>query len=72
MLIGAFLFLFGIGFGINSGSLVLFFTPLFVLINVWELKKIEEPELIKRLGDEYLEYRRQTPMYPPGFKPRIK
>jgi len=66
MLTGVFLFLFGVGFYINSFSLVFFFTPLFVVVNVWELKEIEEPELIKRLGDEYIEYRRQTPMFIPG------
>jgi protein-S-isoprenylcysteine O-methyltransferase Ste14 len=48
MLSGVFLFLFGIGFIVDSASLVFFFTPLYVLINVRELKKIEEPELIKR------------------------
>jgi protein-S-isoprenylcysteine O-methyltransferase Ste14 len=72
MLTGVFLFLFGIGFSFNSVSLVFFFTPLYVLINVWELKKIEEPELIKRLGDEYIEYRRQTPMFIPGCRTRSK
>jgi protein-S-isoprenylcysteine O-methyltransferase Ste14 len=72
MLTGVFLFLLGVGFSINSASLVTFFTPLYVLINVWELKKIEEPELMKRLGDEYIEYRRQTPMFIPGFRPRSK
>jgi protein-S-isoprenylcysteine O-methyltransferase Ste14 len=72
MLTGVFLILFGIGFGVNSVSLVFFFTPLFVLINVWELKKIEEPELIKRLGDEYIEYRRQTPMFLPRFRQNAK
>jgi len=70
MLTGVFLFLFGIGFCINSVSLVFFFTPLFVIVNVWELKEIEEPELMKRLGDEYIEYRRQTPMFIPECKPR--
>ena len=65
MLTGVFLFLFGIGFGFSSVSLVFFFAPLYVLINVWELKKIEEPELIMRLGDEYVEYRRDTPMFIP-------
>jgi len=69
MLTGVFLFLFGLGFYINSVSLVLFFTPLFVLVNVWELKKIEEPELMKRLGNEYIEYRKQTPMFIPRFRP---
>jgi len=69
MLTGVFLILFGIGLGINSFSLVLFFTPMYVLMNVWELKHIEEPELIKRLGDEYLEYRRKTPMFFPWRRP---
>ena len=50
MLTGVFLFLFGIGLGLNSVSLVLVFTPLYVLMNVWELKRIEEPELVKRPG----------------------
>jgi protein-S-isoprenylcysteine O-methyltransferase Ste14 len=70
MLTGVFLILFGIGFGINSVSLVLFFVPLYVLINFWELKHIEEPELIKRLGEEYVEYRGKTPMFIPGLRPR--
>ena len=48
------------------------FTALFVLVNVWELKEIYEPELMKRLGDEYIEYRRQTPMFIPGRRPRSK
>ncbi len=68
MLTGVFLILFGIGFGVNSFSLVVFFAPLYVLINVWELKKIEEPELMRRLGDEYKKYRRQTPMFIPGCR----
>jgi protein-S-isoprenylcysteine O-methyltransferase Ste14 len=69
MLAGVFLFLFGLGCAVNSTSLVFCFTPLFVLINVWELKYIEEPELAKRLGDDYAEYRRQTPMFVPRFRP---
>ena len=72
MLSGVFLFLFGIGFAVNSASLVVFFTPLYVLINVWELKNIEEPELIKRLGAEYIEYRNHTPMFIPGIRPGSK
>ncbi len=72
MLTGVFLFLFGLGFCFDSFSLVLFFTPLFILVNVWELKEIEEPELVKRFGDEYIEYRRQTPMFLPVFRPRAK
>jgi protein-S-isoprenylcysteine O-methyltransferase Ste14 len=72
MLTGVFLFLFGIGFSVSSVSLVFFFAPLYVLINAWELKNIEEPELIKRLGDEYIEYRKQTPMFIPRYRTRSK
>jgi protein-S-isoprenylcysteine O-methyltransferase Ste14 len=68
MLTGVFLFLFGLGFGIESPSLVVVFTPLFIAANVWELKTIEEPELVRRLGSEYVEYRRGTPM----FIPRVR
>jgi protein-S-isoprenylcysteine O-methyltransferase Ste14 len=67
MLTGVFTFLFGLGCFWNSLSLVIFFTPIFILINVWELKEIEEPELVKRFGDEYVEYRRRTPMFFPGL-----
>lgn len=70
MLTGVFLFLVGVGLAVNSVSLVFLFTPLFVLVNVWELKIIEEPELVKRLGDEYIEYQKQTPMFFPRFGPR--
>jgi len=70
MLSGVFLFLFGLGFALNSVSLVLVFTPLYVLINVWELKHIEEPELVRRLGNDYVDYRRRTPMFIPGLRPK--
>jgi protein-S-isoprenylcysteine O-methyltransferase Ste14 len=72
MLAGVFLMLFGIGFAVNSISLVVFFTPLYVLLNLWELKNIEEPELVKRLGNEYIEYREKTPMFIPGYRPRLR
>jgi protein-S-isoprenylcysteine O-methyltransferase Ste14 len=68
MLTGVFLLLFGIGFAIRSPSLVLIFTPLYVLANVWELKEIEEPELLRRLGEDYLAYRKRTPMFIPGTR----
>jgi len=68
MLTGVFLFLFSLGGFWNSLSLVVFFTPLFILVNVWELKEIEEPELVKRFGDTYIEYQRRTPMFIPGLR----
>jgi protein-S-isoprenylcysteine O-methyltransferase Ste14 len=67
MLTGVFALLFGFGVLLGSASYLIVFTPLFILINVWELKAIEEPELLKRLGDNYFEYRKKTPMFFPGF-----
>lgn len=65
MLAGVFALLFGTGVLFESVSLLFIFTPLFMLLNVWELKAIEEPELVKRLGREYVEYRKKTPMFLP-------
>ena len=49
MLTGVFAILFGLGILWNSLFLMFVFTPLFVLMNVLELKLIEEPELEMRL-----------------------
>jgi protein-S-isoprenylcysteine O-methyltransferase Ste14 len=65
MLTGVFSLLFGFGAFFGSVSLLIVFTPLFIFINYWELKSIEEPELEKRLGAEYIEYRKKTPMFFP-------
>ena len=67
MVTGVFALLFGFGVILGSASLLVIFTPLFIFINVWELKTIEEPELIKRLGQDYIEYRNRTPMFFPSF-----
>jgi protein-S-isoprenylcysteine O-methyltransferase Ste14 len=72
MVTGVFVLLLGLGFAFNSVSLVFFFTPLYVLAHVWELKRIEEPELEERLGEEYIEYRSRTPMFLPGFGRGLK
>jgi len=65
MLSGIFLLLFGLGFAFQSLSLLFIFTPLFILMNVLEIKMIEEPELEMRLGKDYLDYKRRTPMFFP-------
>jgi protein-S-isoprenylcysteine O-methyltransferase Ste14 len=65
---GIYILLFGFGVLFRSVSPVAIFSPLFILLNVRELKKIEETELERRLGGEYLEYKKRVPM----FFPRIK
>ncbi|MBD3322849.1 MAG: hypothetical protein GF350_17250 [Chitinivibrionales bacterium] len=67
MITGVFSLLFGFGVLFGSLSLLFVFTPLFIYINFWELKSIEEPELEKRLGEDYIEYRKRTPMFFPNL-----
>lgn len=71
MLTGVFIVLFGLGVLFKSISLVFIFTPLFILINVLELIAIEEPESEKRLGKEYVDYKKMVPMFIPRLG-RIK
>ena len=68
MITGLFFVLFGTGFILNSVTLTFFITPLFVILNYIELKKIEEPELVKRLGEDYKVYRNNVPMFIPNFR----
>jgi protein-S-isoprenylcysteine O-methyltransferase Ste14 len=68
MVTGIFIQLFGIAITIGSLSLACIFTPLFIIMNVWELKRVEEPELIRRLGDAYVKYKKEVPMFFPFFR----
>jgi protein-S-isoprenylcysteine O-methyltransferase Ste14 len=68
MLTGIFIQLFGLGILVNSLTLILIFTPLFILINYWELKRVEEPELEKRLGQEYVIIKSEFPCFSRGGK----
>jgi protein-S-isoprenylcysteine O-methyltransferase Ste14 len=62
MLIAIFAWLSGIGFLLNSISMVFVLTPVFIIVNVIELKLVEEPELERRLGASYREYKRLVPL----------
>jgi protein-S-isoprenylcysteine O-methyltransferase Ste14 len=43
-------------------------TPLFVLMSILEFKYIEEPELTRRFGGAYAEYKEKTPIIIPGIR----
>lgn len=72
MLTGVFVLLFGLGVLLRSLSLVSIFAPLFILLNVWELKAVEERELERRLGRDYVEYKKRVPMFIPRLNVRTK
>jgi protein-S-isoprenylcysteine O-methyltransferase Ste14 len=68
MMAGLFLQLFGLGLLFNSIGLTMIVTPVFIALSVIGLKRVEEPELVARLGEAYVEYRRRTPMFLPALK----
>ncbi|MCH8275861.1 MAG: isoprenylcysteine carboxylmethyltransferase family protein [Armatimonadetes bacterium] len=70
MLTAAFAWLSGLGFLLNSISMVFVWTPVFVIVNVIELRFVEEPELERRLGASYSEYQQRVPMFIPKA-PRV-
>lgn len=65
MLTGVFSTLLGLGFILNSVSLVFLGTPAFIVLNVIVLKILEEPELERRFGTSYNDYRQRVPMFFP-------
>ena len=67
MLLGWIIMLFGVGLLLNSISLIFIFTPLFILLNVLYLKTIEEKEMEKKFGQQYLKYKESVPMFIPRF-----
>lgn len=72
MLTGVFLILFGLGILLKSISLFFIFTPLFIFLMIWEIRTVEEPELEKRLGDQYIQYKKRVPMFFPRLVYRRK
>lgn len=68
MVTGVFGVLFGLGLVLHSIGIALIWTPAYVLMHWIELKRVEEPELVRRFGDPYLEYRGQVPMFVPRLR----
>lgn len=68
MITGFFILLAGIGLFLNSVSFLFILLPLLIFFAIWEIRVIEEPELEKRLGERYIEYKKNTPMFIPRWK----
>jgi protein-S-isoprenylcysteine O-methyltransferase Ste14 len=67
MVTGVFAGLFGVGLLFHSIGITLVWAPAYVLFHWIELRRVEEPELIQRFGDAYLEYKKRVPMFIPRF-----
>lgn len=65
MVTGVFLCLFGLGFIMHSLSIVFIWTPAYILAHVLELKWVEVPEMERRFGARYTEYKSRVPMFIP-------
>jgi protein-S-isoprenylcysteine O-methyltransferase Ste14 len=65
MMTGLFMITAGIGIFFGSIALTFIMMPLFVLMSVLEFKYIEEPELMKRFVQAYIEYKNRTPLIIP-------
>lgn len=58
----------GLGVGSQSIAIILIMVPLAVVLLTWEIRSFEEPQLHRRFGDAYLEYKKHVPMLCPRFK----
>jgi len=65
MLLGWFLILFGTGILLYSISLTFILTPLFIMLNILYLKTVEEKEMEKKFGQEYVKYKESVSMFIP-------
>ena len=62
--------MFGLGVLLGSITLTFIATPLFAILNVFYLKGIEEKELEKKFGEDYLRYKERVPMFIPRLRKR--
>jgi len=62
---GLFILMFGFGFYYHSVLSIIVFTPIYILMDVWMIINIEEPELEKRLGNNYIEYKKRVNRFIP-------
>lgn len=62
---GLFLVMIASGFFYASILSLVIFTPVYIILDTLMIKFIEEPGLEKRLGEDYIEYKKRTPMFFP-------
>ncbi|TET40369.1 MAG: isoprenylcysteine carboxylmethyltransferase family protein [Dehalococcoidia bacterium] len=62
--------MFGLGVLLGSVTFTFIATPIFAILNVLYLKGIEEREMEKKFGEEYLRYKEKVPMFIPRLRKR--
>lgn len=70
MAMGVFASLLGAGFLFHSVSMVCVWTPVAFVLHAIGLEWVEEPELERRFGSSYRDYRRRVPMFVPRVRGR--
>jgi len=68
MLTGVFAALAGLGLLLHSVGIAFIWTPVYALVHMAELKWVEEPELARRFGSAYADYRARVPMFIPRLR----
>jgi len=63
MHLGLFLFPLSFAFIIGSPSFIILVAPFEMIVMLIMIKVIEEPEAIRKFGDQYLKYKSQTPWF---------
>ena len=63
MHLGLLLFPVSIAFIVASPSFILIISPIEILFILIMIKLVEEPGVVRKFGDEYLEYKKRTPMF---------
>ncbi len=67
MFLGAMIYYFGIGLLINSIAFLIVLFPIVIIPLIMYYKFIEEVELLKRYGEEYMKYKKKTSFLLPKF-----
>ena len=65
MFLSGFFILLGLGVLLRSLSLTFIFTPFLIVLCVFYVKAVEEKEMEKKFGQDYLEYKKRVPMFIP-------
>jgi len=63
MHLGLFLFPLAMAFLIGSLTFIIIIAPLEIIVMIILIRLVEEPQAIKKFGDEYVQYQKQVPMF---------